>query len=89
MASVTFNKAYTDLPLTQMSLAYMNELDGFLADKLFPNVMVNKDSGDIYSYGKQALRIVDTERATRGEYNSIDFSVEKSDHYILKDHGLS
>jgi hypothetical protein len=88
MAFKSFDNSYTNLPLTQHSLAYRNEKTGMVADKIFPMLLVNERSGDIYNYGKQSMRVVETKRATRGKYNLIDVSVEKSSHYFLDDYGL-
>ena len=82
------HNARTSLPLTNMSLAYMNKLEDFLWFKVAPAVTVKAKSGSIYEYGKDALRITDTAKATNGRYNKINLSVSKSDHYYLESYGL-
>lgn len=89
MAQVPFNKAYVDQFLTNMSIAYMNQDTDMIADKIFPSVKVVKDSAKIVNYGKQALRLVETERGIGGKYNSVDYKVESTDMYQLEDHGLT
>lgn len=85
----TFDKAYTKLPLTSMSLAYRNDATNYIGNKIFPMVKVAKQAWTIYSYGKDALRRVNTKRATRWAYNAIELWVTKSDHYYTENYGLA
>jgi len=80
--------ARTNKPLTNASIAYMNNVEDFVWFKIAPIVTVAEKSGSIYSYGKQAMRIVDTQRATYGRYSKIHLEVSKSDHYYCDDYGL-
>ncbi len=66
----------------------MNKMTDFVWMDVAPKVDVLDKSGTIYSYGKQALRIVDTARATYGRYNKINIEVSKTDHYYCEDYGL-
>lgn len=80
--------ARTNKPLTNASIAYMNKAEDFVWFDVAPQVLVTEKSGSIYSYGKQAMRIVDTARATYGGYNKINLEVSKADHYYCDDYGL-
>lgn len=81
-------KAFTSTPLTNISLAYRNGKDAYVADKVAPFVSVEKDTGTIYNYGKDAIRSYNAEKADGGEYNKVDFRVKRSDHYVLNEYGL-
>lgn len=83
------NKAYTSKPLTNFSLGYFQNADAFIATKVFPLFPVKERTADIYSYGKDALRIVDTQRAIGGAYNKINLEVSKTAMYRLDDYGLA
>lgn len=91
MTYVKPNKAYTSKPLTNFSLAYFNEPGAFIASKIFPifPVKPGERTGDVYEYGKDAMRLVDTKRAIGGGYNSINLQVEKTNKYLLEDYGLA
>lgn len=91
MTYVQPNQAYTSKPLTNHSLGYFQDAGDFIATKLLPifPVPAGERTGDIYTYGKEALRIVDTERGIWGGYNKINLRVEKSGIYRLDDYGLS
>jgi hypothetical protein len=88
MTNVEFNSAFTSVPLTNMTLAYKNEATDFVADKIFPPVSVQKDAGKIYSFGKQALRAYNTEKANGASYNEVKVKVAANDHYFLQSRGL-
>jgi len=83
------HKARTSMPLTKASLAYMNKVEDFIWFKVAPKVMVKSKSGKIYDYGKDALRIVDTAKATNGRYNKMNLTVSKTDHFYLNKYGLT
>lgn len=90
-SQVAPNQAFTSQPLTNHSLAYFQDAEDFIATKVLPVFEVPKGdrTGDIYSYGKSALRIVDSQRATGWAYNKINLEVEKTGIYRLEDYGLS
>lgn len=85
----SLSKAYVSKLLTNVSIAYMNAATDFVWNVIAPFSKVEKDSGKILSYGKQALRFVDTERAIGGGYNEVKFDASITDHYLLQDFGLS
>lgn len=77
---------YTSVPLTNVSLAYKNE--SYIAEKVAPIVKVAKDTGKIFSYGMENLRIVNTYRSVGGKPNIVEMDVSSADHYVLEDHVL-
>lgn len=88
MAQTSFAKAYRDEILSKISLAYMNSSTDFIATKVAPFLQVEKDSGQIFSYGKQAMRIMDDQKATGWSYKKVRYTVERTDHYNLKRYGF-
>lgn len=83
-----YHDSYTDLPLTQLSIAYMNEQEDYIADRIAPAVSVNQRAGEIYEYGKELLRLDYTHRDVGGEYNEVRIEPSKSSFFYLKDRGL-
>lgn len=53
-AQPTHNQVHVDAVLTNLSVAYIQDTDQFIADKVFPQVPVNKQSDVYYVYDKQA-----------------------------------
>lgn len=51
----TSQQVHVDRPLTNISVAYMQEQDDFIADKVFPVVAVDKSTGLYYEYDKEAF----------------------------------
>lgn len=82
----SFSKAYLNQLLTNISIAYMTNATDFIASKVAPFLKVEKDTGEIFNYGKQALRITEDARAIGGAYNKVRFDVQKNTHYQLKDY---
>lgn len=75
-----------DPVLTKLARGYSN--DGFVADKLFPLVSVNKEGGKIPQFTKEAFKIYNTERAIRADSNRINPSVNDSIDFVLTEHDL-
>jgi hypothetical protein len=82
------SKAYTSVALTNYSLAIFNDAADFIATKILPIFPVQKTAGKVFKYGKDALRIVDTKRATYGSYNKVNLMVEQTSLFYLEDYGL-
>lgn len=67
-----YQQVHTDIPLTNMSVAYVNA--SFIADQIFPNVPVQNLSGKYFIYQKgdwlrrEALPRAPGTRAVRGDY---------------------
>ena len=52
MPQPTQNQVHIDAVLTNLSVAYMNEVDNFVASKVFPTVSVNKQSDLYFTYSQ-------------------------------------
>lgn len=89
MPSVTFDKAYQKEILTNMSKAYLNKAQNFVANLIAPTLTVNKDTGQIFGFGTQGIRNVNGARAVGARYKKVDFKVELTDQWLLRDHGFS
>lgn len=55
MAEPTKTQVHIDAPLTNISIAYMNERNAFIADKVFPIVPVDKQSDKYFIFDKSAF----------------------------------
>jgi hypothetical protein len=71
MSQILTSDVYVDVQLTDVSVRYSN--DNYIADKLFPVVMVPKKTGIMYKYDKANLKAASSirtgvERAARVEY---------------------
>lgn len=88
MSKTAFSKAFRNEILTNISVAYLNSTDSYVWTKLFPMVSVNETSGDIYSYGKQALRVIDDAKWNQWSYNKVQYDVEKTKMWTLREYGL-
>lgn len=55
MSSPTKSMIHVDKILTNISVAYMNQANTFLADKIFPNVPVAKQSDKYFTFNKDAF----------------------------------
>lgn len=68
MASPTGGDLYVSRPLTNISVAYMNNQDEFIASKVFPSVPVDHQYGQYYKYTKgDWFKTVSQKRAPRTE----------------------
>ena len=52
MPMLTASQVHVDTPLTNLTVAYMQSTDGFVADKVFPNVPVDKKTNKYYIYDR-------------------------------------
>lgn len=52
MAQPTLHQVHIDRPLTNISVAYIQKAEHFIADKVFPEVPVDKQSDLYYTYDK-------------------------------------
>lgn len=50
MTSPTRSDVHVNTPLTNLSVAFLQKADAFVADKVFPNIPVNKQSDRYYVY---------------------------------------
>ena len=56
MPSPTQADVHINVPLTNVSVAYMQSSSSFIADKVFPKVPVNKQSDLYWKYSKSDWR---------------------------------
>lgn len=52
MPQPTASDVHVNTPLTMISIAFMQEADGFVADKVFPNIPVQQQSNRYYVYSR-------------------------------------
>jgi hypothetical protein len=62
MPSPTQADLHVNVPLTNISVAYMQSADSFIADKVFPKVKVKKQSDLYWKYSKSDWRRTDVQR---------------------------
>lgn len=76
MPQPTGSELYVSRPLTNISVAYMNQNDEFIADKVFPSIPVDHQYGQYYKYNKgEWFRTVAQKRAPRTESAGTGWSV--------------
>lgn len=82
--STTPQDRHVDTALTNVSVAYMQDQMGFIADKVFPVVGVSKQSDYYYVYDKEAfLRNDVAERAPKTESAGVNLKLS-TDNYFCK-----
>jgi hypothetical protein len=75
MAQPNLNSVHVDAILTNISVAYLQNQDNFIADKVFPIVPVDKKSDKFFTYTKndwfrdEAQRRADATESAGGGYN--------------------
>lgn len=74
--------------LQEVALGAQNELSAFIAKKLFPAIKVQNLTGDIKTYGKDHLRIVNTV-VEDGGTKRMSFSVTKAEKWDIENHQLT
>jgi hypothetical protein len=62
MPSPTQADLHVNVPLTNVSIAYMQSADSYIADKVFPKVKVKKQSDLYWKYSKSDWRRTDVKR---------------------------
>jgi len=53
MPMLTASQVHIDQPLTNLTVAYLQSQDNFIADKIFPNVAVDKKKNKYYIYDRE------------------------------------
>lgn len=66
MPNPTQSDLHVNQPLTNVSIAYMQSADAFIADKVFPRVPVSKQSDLYWRYSKSDWRRTDVKRRAPG-----------------------
>ena len=74
-----------DPALSNVSIKFSN--DTFIAEKIFPNLAVAKQSGKFYTYDKSNLRVDKTVRALGAGANEVEHSATTAS-YVTDDHAL-
>ena len=82
---------YADKQLTNVSVKFSNRLNemGFLADKIFPIVNVDKDTGIYFEFDKANLRVPsNTKRTGRARASEVDYDIIERTYGPLDDHAV-
>lgn len=83
MAQPTRSDVHVNKPLTNISIAYIQKQEDFVADKVFPNVPVMKQSDKYFSYDKKSwFRTEAQKRADSSESAGSGFTVDNSPNYF-------
>lgn len=81
--------AHIDRALTNMSVAYMQDANNFIADKVFPIVPVKRQSDVFYIYNKgDFMRDEMQVRGGASESAGGDYGVEAADPYYCRKHAF-
>lgn len=75
-----------DLPLTKIARGYSN--GQFIGEALFPTVPVDKESGKIALFGKEAFKLFNTLRAPRAKSNVRDTTSFEWKKYAIDEYDL-
>ena len=78
-------KVHIDRALTNISIGYKNEQ--YIADQIFKEIPVKKQSDKYYVYGMERFRQYDDRRAPGTEANEIDWTLS-DDSYYAEGHAL-
>src|SRR6056300_81629 len=83
MPMLTPSSVHLDQPLTNLTIAYVQEQSNFIADKVFPTVGVQKQSDKYYIYDRDNMnRTGDVAKlAPRTEVNRIGMSLSTDSYY--------
>jgi len=89
MPLLTPSQVHIDQPLTNLTLAYVQSQENFIADKVFPVVGVDRQSDKYYTYDRDNMnRAGDVKKlAPRTEVNRIGMSIS-NDSYFADVYGL-
>jgi len=82
MASPTQSDLHVNAPLTNISVAYLQDQDNYIADRVFPRVPVQKQSDLYWKYRKSEWRRTDAERrAPSTESPGVGWNVETEQYF--------
>lgn len=80
---------HVNAPLTQISIAFLQEADKFIADRVFPNIPVAKQSDRFYTYDRGMFnRDEMQERAPGAEAAEVGYTVDNTPTYFAKVYAL-
>lgn len=78
-------QTHVDRPLTNISVAYMQDASEFIADKIFPKIPVAKQSDTYFVYDRgDFLRDEAAERANGTESAGGDYNISEADPYYCR-----
>lgn len=81
----TRQQIHIDRPLTNLSVAYMQDAKNFIADKVFPVIGVQKQSDTYFKYDRDAFFMDEAQERAKGtESAGGDYSVEIADPYFAR-----
>lgn len=81
--------AHIDRAMTNISVAYLQDADKFIADKVFPIIPVQRQSDLYYKYNKgDFMRDEARQRAAFTESAGGDYGVEASEPYYCRKHAF-
>lgn len=81
--------AHIDRAMTNISVAYLQDADKFIADKVFPIIPVQRQSDLYYKYNKgDFMRDEARQRAAYSESAGGDYGVEASEPYYCRKHAF-
>lgn len=79
---------HVDEVLTNLSVQFMNDAEGFVHREIAPFVFTGKSTGKYYKYANDVrMRRQDDSRAPRSDFPRIDWSVS-TDSFETEEHGL-
>ena len=85
MPLLTPSQVHIDQPLSNLTLAYVQEQTNFVADKVFPTVGVARQSDKYYIYDRANMnRSGDVKKlAPRTEVNRIGMAISNAAYYAI------
>jgi hypothetical protein len=82
MPMLTPSQVHLDVPLTNLTVAYAQSLDNFVANRVFGTVSVSKQSDKFYKYDREGLRHGDVKvLAPRTEVNRVGMTISNDNYY--------
>ena len=82
MPMLTPSQVHLDVPLTNLTVAYAQSLDNFVANRVFGTVSVDKQSNKFYKYDREGMRHGDVKvLAPRTEVNRVGMTISNDNYY--------
>jgi hypothetical protein len=89
MPMLTPSQVHIDAPLTNLTIAYLQDQNNFIADKVFPNVAVSKKTDKYYIYDRANFNRTEVQaRAPRTKAPRVGLSIS-TDSYSADVYSLS
>src|SRR6185295_18912167 len=84
MPQPTMSDVHVNVPLTNISIAYLQDLAGFVSDSVFPNIPVSKPSDRYFSYPRDAWNRADAKpRAPGTESAGSGWTIDNTPNYSV------